>query len=65
MSEKRLLQKSRCERYAVRSDVVRATGLEPARGSHQILSLARLPIPPRPHMPPGGYFAQRCKTQYR
>ena len=30
--------------------LVRATGLEPARGNHQILSLARLPIPPRPHI---------------
>ena len=34
----------------VPSFVVRATGLEPARGCHQILSLARLPIPPRPQM---------------
>ena len=31
------------------SRLVRATGLEPARRGHQILSLARLPIPPRPH----------------
>ncbi len=28
--------------------VVRVTGLEPARRRHQILSLARLPIPPHP-----------------
>ena len=28
--------------------LVRVTGLEPARGNHQILSLARLPIPPHP-----------------
>ena len=30
--------------------MVRATGVEPARRGHQILSLARLPIPPRPHL---------------
>ena len=30
--------------------LVRAKGLEPSRRGHQILSLARLPIPPRPHM---------------
>ena len=29
--------------------LVRITGLEPARHRHQILSLARLPIPPYPH----------------
>ena len=29
--------------------MVRMTGLEPARRWHQILSLARLPIPPHPH----------------
>ena len=29
---------------------MRARGLEPPRRRHQILSLARLPIPPRPHM---------------
>lgn len=28
---------------------MRMTGLEPARRGHQILSLARLPIPPHPH----------------
>ena len=27
---------------------MRSTGLEPARSYHKILSLARLPIPPRP-----------------
>ena len=30
--------------------MVRATGLEPARGAHWILNPARLPIPPRPHV---------------
>ena len=30
--------------------LVRVTGLEPARPGHQILSLARLPIPPHPQM---------------
>ena len=30
--------------------VVRAKGLEPSHRRYQILSLARLPIPPRPHM---------------
>ena len=30
--------------------MVRVTGLEPARGAHQILSLARLPIPPYPRI---------------
>ena len=30
MSEKRLLIKSRCERYAVRSDVVETKGIEPS-----------------------------------
>ena len=29
--------------------IMRITGLEPARRRHQILSLARLPIPPYPH----------------
>ena len=29
---------------------MRSTGVEPARSSHKILSLARLPIPPRPHI---------------
>jgi hypothetical protein len=29
--------------------MVRMTGLEPARLGHQILSLARLPVPPHPH----------------
>ena len=28
---------------------LRITGLEPARGYHQNLNLARLPIPPYPH----------------
>ena len=32
----------------IREFLVRVTGLEPARGKHQILSLARLPIPPHP-----------------
>ena len=31
-------------------DMVRVTGLEPARRGHQILSLACLPIPPHPHI---------------
>ena len=30
------------------SNLVRMTGLEPARSYHKILSLARLPIPPHP-----------------
>ena len=30
--------------------MVRAVGLEPTRVERQILSLVRLPIPPRPHM---------------
>ena len=30
--------------------MVRVTGLEPARGCHQNLNLARLPIPPHPHI---------------
>ena len=30
--------------------LVRVTGLEPARWSHQNLNLARLPIPPHPHI---------------
>ena len=30
--------------------LVRITGVEPARRRHQILSLARLPIPPYPHL---------------
>ncbi len=29
--------------------LVRLKGLEPPRRRHQILSLARLPIPPQPH----------------
>ena len=31
--------------------MVRVTGLEPARWEHKILNLARLPIPPYPHIP--------------
>ena len=30
--------------------LVRITGVEPARLGHQILNLARLPIPPYPHI---------------
>lgn len=30
--------------------LVRVTGLEPARRRHQILSLARLPVPPHPQI---------------
>ena len=30
--------------------MVRVTGLEPARGCHQNLNLARLPISPHPHL---------------
>ena len=30
--------------------LVRVTGLEPARQRHKILNLARLPIPPYPHI---------------
>ena len=30
--------------------MVRITGIEPARQRHQILSLARLPVPPYPHI---------------
>ena len=30
--------------------LLRMTGLEPARRKHQNLNLARLPIPPHPHM---------------
>ena len=30
--------------------LVRMTGLEPARRKHQNLNLARLPIPPHPHI---------------
>ena len=33
---------------------MRMTGLEPARRRHQILSLARLPIPPYPLILPEG-----------
>ena len=35
-----------------RSYLVRVTGVEPARRGHQILSLARLPIPPHPQVEP-------------
>ena len=42
--------KGRSERYAVRSDVVPAAGLEPARCCHRgILSPLRLPISPQRH----------------
>ena len=37
---------------------MRITGLEPARRRHQILNLARLPIPPYPHV-----FPIRQKTE--
>ena len=30
--------------------LLRMTGLEPARRKHQNLNLARLPIPPHPHI---------------
>ena len=30
--------------------LLRMTGLEPARRGHQNLNLARLPIPPHPHL---------------
>ena len=40
--------------------LVRVTGLEPARGCHQILSLARLPVPPHPHIDKM-HFANKCK----
>ncbi len=31
-------------------NLLRMTGLEPARRKHQNLNLARLPIPPHPHI---------------
>ena len=37
-------------REMLTAGLVRVTGLEPARRRHQILSLARLPIPPYPQM---------------
>ena len=40
--------KSVASRYCVDIKMVRATGLEPAHRRYQILSLARLPVPPRP-----------------
>ena len=47
--EKRTKKKRQSSAENCRFFLVRATGLEPARRGHQILSLARLPIPPRPH----------------
>lgn len=40
--------KSRLNRFKRLKNVVRVTGLEPARRRHRILSPARLPIPPHP-----------------
>ena len=38
-------------RFTLESALVRAEGLEPPRLlSHQDLNLARLPVPPRPHL---------------
>src|SRR5699024_9934558 len=37
-----------CDIHRRRHNLVRITGLEPARVSHQNLNLARLPIPPYP-----------------
>lgn len=45
--EKGLLHK-RNSPFDFSMKLVRLTGLEPARRRHQILSLARLPIPPQP-----------------
>ena len=39
--------------------MVRVTGLEPARGYHQNLNLARLPIPPYPQI----FFYYKAPTQ--
>lgn len=40
--------------------MVRVTGLEPARGYHQNLNLACLPIPPHPQLP--GYYITNKKV---
>ena len=37
---------------------LRMTGIEPARHGHQILSLARLPVPPHPRTLIRLYFAR-------
>ena len=37
---------------------LRMTGIEPARHGHQILSLARLPVPPHPRTLIRPYFAR-------
>ena len=42
--------KSRRERYAVRDDVVRVTGLEPVRHRHTPLKRACLPVPAHSHI---------------
>ena len=38
-----------CAKMCILPFAMRITGLEPARRRHQILNLARLPIPPYPH----------------
>ena len=43
-------KENRPEKVKTIFPLVRVTGLEPARRGHQILSLARLPIPPYPHI---------------
>ena len=42
---------------------LRATGLEPARRRHQNLNLARLPIPPYPHIPYLSFEEKKVQTQ--
>ena len=54
--------KSVALRYSVDIKMVRATGLEPAHRRYQILSLARLPVPPRPQKPIVFYHIIRKKA---
>ena len=44
--------------------MVRVTGVEPAREAHQILSLARLPIPPYPRVAPATRGYAIAGTKY-
>ena len=38
------------QKFSKHAQILRMTGLEPARRKHQNLNLARLPIPPHPHI---------------
>ena len=50
---------TKCDYFCMK---VRLTGLEPARRKHQILSLARLPIPPQARFYPSSHKKAGAKV---